>query len=108
MAFEADCGASTVLEELCVARTFGFLVPAKNWLPSRRGPPQQRRADSWTPNGRTVACRGSWPPPSDEACSPRGCQRPTPTATLQAGQPQAVPRAGKFEIRNSKFEIRNL
>ena len=29
MAFEADCGVSTVLEALCVASTARFLVPGK-------------------------------------------------------------------------------
>jgi len=37
MAFEADCGVSTVLEALGVARTARPL--------SRRGPPQQRHTD---------------------------------------------------------------
>jgi hypothetical protein len=29
MAFEADCGASTVLEELRVASTAGFFMPGE-------------------------------------------------------------------------------
>ena len=29
MAFEADCGSSTVLEDIRVARTAGFLVPGE-------------------------------------------------------------------------------
>ena len=29
MAFEADCGVSTVLEAICVTSTVGFLVPEK-------------------------------------------------------------------------------
>ena len=31
MAFEADCGAATVLEEIRVARTVRFLVPGEFW-----------------------------------------------------------------------------
>ena len=31
MAFEADCGVSTVLEESRVASTVGFLVPGECW-----------------------------------------------------------------------------
>ena len=50
MAFEADCGSSTVLEEIRVASTAGFPVPGECGVtgrprPSRRGPPQQRHAD---------------------------------------------------------------
>ena len=51
MAFEADCGVSTVQEELRVASTVRFPVPGECRVtgltrPSRRGPPQQHHADS--------------------------------------------------------------
>ena len=44
MAFEADCGSSTVLEEHCLASTAGFLVPG---MLRATGPPRQRRDDDW-------------------------------------------------------------
>jgi len=35
MALEADCGVSTVLEEIRVASTARFLVPGECWVPLR-------------------------------------------------------------------------
>ena len=46
MAFEADCGESTVLEEPCVASTARFPVPATS-----RGPRDETLRDSATPTG---------------------------------------------------------
>ncbi len=42
MAFEADCGSSTVLYALRVASATRFRVPGGFWATS---PPRQRRAD---------------------------------------------------------------
>jgi hypothetical protein len=69
MAFEADCGSSTVLLALCVATTVGFFLPGEGG-----GPRDEALRDSVTPTG--VSRR-------------------------------RIEDGGR-QIRNSKFEIRNL
>jgi hypothetical protein len=46
MAFEADCGSSTVLLALCVATTVGFFLPGEGG-----GPRDETLRDSATPTG---------------------------------------------------------
>jgi len=83
MAFEADCGSSTVLEEINVTRTVRFLFPGERWVST------------------AVLCAAISLFFVPFARAPR--EEPN------RGQPArihtAVSRAVKFEIRNSKFEI---
>jgi hypothetical protein len=53
MAFEADCGASTVLEALHAARTAGSPVPATS-----RSPRDEGLHDSATPTGDSEGVAG--------------------------------------------------
>ena len=45
MAFEADCGLSTVLEAFRVARTIGSLVPGESWVTCHAWPRPQKEVD---------------------------------------------------------------
>ncbi len=74
MAFGADCGVSTVLEELRVASKGGFLVPGE--CRARAALTVSCRVFRDAPGALLTAygcreaptpARCSWPPPSDEA-----------------------------------------
>ena len=83
MAFEADCGSSTVLEEIHVTSTVRFLVPGKWWVST------------------AVPCAAiSLFLRPVSALAPRGAQS---RATSQ--NPHG--RFPRWQIRNPKSEIRN-
>ena len=102
MAFEADCGASTVLDAPRVATTVRSLVPGEcrancHMRPSRRGPPRQRRADCGLSHKVDRGCCGSTSP----ACWVGG------NSKLKTKNSKFSRRVDARQIRNSKFEIRN-
>ncbi len=86
MLFEADCGVSTVLGEFRVASTAGPLVPA-----------EFRATRRTAASHRPLAGGGASPRPKGASNS----KLKTKNSKLFRGRV-----AGKFEIRNSKFEIK--
>ncbi len=90
MAFEADCGVSTVLEAFCVTSTAGFLEPAG--CRATCGPRDEVLRDSATATGGS-----EW----KVEVGVRNSKLKTHNSKLPAGV------AGR-QIRNSKFEIRNF
>ena len=114
MAFEADCGSSTMLKAACVKSTVRFLVPGKYWTLCRWFRPglfvvrasRPHGADSCQCAAETAAPQGS----SGYVAVPLPLLRRA-DARLRAGGWELKTNPGGLsgrKIRNSKFEIRSF